>query len=390
LVAYFFPDSNFSAPKLGQTHAERQFPNIKLKSGGRKRFRKKSIFVCYLEQQMSKHTVTIKELAQRLNVSIATVSRALRNAGEVNRETREKVIRLATELHYSPNYFAQSLVKQQTRIIGVVVPTIYSHYFSQALCGMTDVANEHDYYLMFCQSNETSELERKSMEKLLACHVDGLLISISKETKDRSVFDEVLSNGIPIVQFDRILAGLPVTRVIVDEFEGAFKAVEHLIRSGCRHIAHFSGPFELSVSINRMNGYLEALKKHKIPVEERLIIPCNSFEDDAQAATKKLMRLKKLPDGLFAINDLSAIAALQYLKKHGIRVPQDIKVVGFNDDPASRLIDPTLTTVMQPGYEVGKLAIGVLIDEIKNKKNKNQVFKLRTKLISRESTRNLA
>ncbi|HEV9038454.1 MAG TPA: LacI family DNA-binding transcriptional regulator [Puia sp.] len=337
---------------------------------------------------MSKQNITIKELAQRLNVSIATVSRALRNTGDVNRDTRERVVRLATELHYSPNYFAQSLVKQQTKIIGVVVPTIYSHYFSQALCGMTDVANENDYYLMFCQSNETAALERKSMEKLLACHVDGLLISISKETKDSSVFEEVLNHGIPIVQFDRILAGLPVTRVIVDEFEGAFKAVEHLIRRGCRRVAHFCGPTELSVSANRLNGYVEALKKHGIAVEKKLIIPCNSFEDDAQIATKKLMRLKTLPDGLFAVNDLSAIAAIQYLKKHGIHVPQDIKVVGFNDDPASRLIDPTLTTVMQPGYEVGKLAIGVLIDEIKNKKNKNRVFKLRTKLISRESSRN--
>ncbi|HVS97592.1 MAG TPA: LacI family DNA-binding transcriptional regulator [Puia sp.] len=336
---------------------------------------------------MSKQVVTIKELAQRLNVSIATVSRALRNSGDVNRETRERVVRLAAELHYSPNYFAQSLVKQQTKIIGVVVPTIYSHYFSQALCGMTDVANEHDYYVMFCQSNETSGLERKSMEKLVACHADGLLISISKETKDRSMFDEVLSNGIPIVQFDRILPGLQVTKVIVDEFEGALKAVEHLIARKCRRIAHFAGPMELSVSVNRLNGYLEALKKHRIPVDKSLIIPCNSFEDDAQTATKKLMHLKVLPDGLFAVNDLSAIAAIQYLKKHGVRVPQDIKVVGFNDDPASRLIDPTLTTIMQPGYEVGKLAMGVLIDEIKNKKNKNQVFKLRTKLIARESSR---
>ncbi|HXD79391.1 MAG TPA: LacI family DNA-binding transcriptional regulator [Puia sp.] len=337
---------------------------------------------------MSKQIITIKELAQKLNISIATVSRALRNSGEVNTNTRERVVRLAEELHYSPNYFAQSLVKQQTKIIGVVVPTIYSHYFSQALCGMTDVANENDYYLMFCQSNETSDLERKSMKKLLACHVDGLLISISKETKDRAVFDEVLSNGIPIVQFDRILPGLPVTKVIVDEFEGAFKAVEHLIRKGCRRIAHFAGPVELSVSANRLNGYLEALRRHSISIDKGLIIPCNSFEEDAQAATRRLLRLKSLPDGLFAVNDLSAIAAIQYLKKHGIQVPQDIKVVGFNDDPASRLINPTLTTVMQPGYEVGKLAIGVLIDEIKNKTNKKQVIKLRTKLVSRESSRN--
>ena len=335
---------------------------------------------------MNKKPVTLKELAGRLNISIATVSRALRNTGDIKPETREKVLRLAGELDYSPNFIAQSLVNRQTKIIGVIVPTIHSHYFSQALCGMTDVAIENDYYLMFCQSNETQKLEQSNMEKLIACNIDGLLISLSKETKDPASFDHVLRRGIPIVQFDRILPDLPITQVIVDEFEGAYKAVEHLFRRGCRRIAHFAGPPELSVSVNRMKGYQEALKKHKLPMDPALVIPCNSFEDDAVKATRRLLHLEPLPDGLFAVNDLSAIVAIQYMKKKGIRVPQDMKVAGFNDDPVSSLIEPKLTTVMQPGYEVGKLAIGVLIDEINGKEQGTRIFKLRTRLIAREST----
>ncbi|WP_431213493.1 LacI family DNA-binding transcriptional regulator [Puia sp. P3] len=179
---------------------------------------------------MEKHPVTIKDIARQLNISVSTVSRALRNVSDINPETKKAVLELATRLNYEPNIMAQSLVKRSTRIIGVIVPAIHSHYFSQALSGMTDVANENNYYLMFCQSNETYVQELASMKKLLACNVDGLLVSISKETKDPSEFCKVKEKGVPIVMFDRILPDFSCNRVIVDEYEGAYKAVEHLIK----------------------------------------------------------------------------------------------------------------------------------------------------------------
>lgn len=336
---------------------------------------------------MRKHRVTIKDIAKELHVSVSTVSRALRNASDINPETREAVLRLAEKVSYEPNYFAQSLVNNETRIIGVIVPSINSNYFSQALSGMNDVANENNYYLMFCQSNETASQEILSMKKLLACNIDGLLISISKETKDPGEFDKVLQNEIPIVMFDRILPDLDCNKIIVDEFEGAFKAVEHLIKKGCSRIAHISGPDNLSVSVNRLNGYLHALKHYNMDIDERLILYCKGFEEDALKAIKRLIGLEPRPDGIFFINDLSAIVGIKHLKKHHIRVPEDIRVVGFNDDPVSKVIDPALTTVMQPSYEVGKLAMGILIDEIQKKSTYKRTIKLRTKLIVRKSSR---
>lgn len=336
---------------------------------------------------MRREQVTIKDLAKQLNISVSTVSRALRHAMDVNPETKEAVIRLARELNYEPNFIAQSLVKKQTKIIGVIVPAIHSNYFSQALSGMTDVASEHNYHVMFCQSNETSLQEISSIKKLAACNVDGLLVSVSKETSNLGEFEKIRQKGIPIVMYDRILHELPCSKVIVDEYEGAHKAVEHLIKKGCTRIAHIAGPHDLSVSVNRMNGYLDALQEHGLEFDPQLMVHCNAFEDDAMDAIKKIMRVKPSPDAIFCINDLSAIISLKYLIARGIKVPEEVKVVGFNDDPVSRFAEPSLTTVMQPGYEVGKLAMGILIDEIQNRDVEPQTIKLRTKLVIRNSSR---
>lgn len=336
---------------------------------------------------MEKHNVTIKDLARKLNISVSTVSRALRNVTDINPETKKQVLRLAQELNYEPNLMAQSLVRKRTRIIGVIVPAINSHYFSQALSGMTDAANEHNYYVMFCQSNETLVQEVSNMKKLVASNVDGLLVSISKETRDPAEFEKIREKGLPIVMFDRILPEFDCNKVIVDEYEGAFKAVEHLINRGCRRIAHIAGPSGLSVSENRLNGYLDALKKHRLQVDKRLIFRSEAFEDDALPLIRKIARLKPLPDAIFAINDKTAVMALKYLQARQISVPGDIRVAGFNDDPISEVVEPSLTTVMQPGYEVGKLAMGILIDEISNNSHDSQTIRLKTRLMIRNSSR---
>ena len=336
---------------------------------------------------MPYHAVTIKDLAKRLNISVSTVSRALRNTTDINAETKRAVLELARELNYEPNVMAQGLVKRKTKIIGVIVPVIHSNYFSQALSGMTEVASEYDYHLMFCQSNENAEEEIKCIKKLLSCHVDGLLISVSKDTRDSTELEKVKQMEIPIVMFDRTLLDFPCNKVVVDEYEGAFRAVEHLIKKGCKRIAHVAGPVNTSVSINRMNGYLDALSQHGLEQDSNLIYRCEAFEENALDAIKKILRQKPLPDGIFFINDLSAIAAIKYMKKKGIRIPEDIRIAGFNDDPVSDMIEPSLTTVMQPGYDVGKLAMRMVVDEISIPRNDYQTITLRTQLIIRESSK---
>ncbi len=336
---------------------------------------------------MSSKQITIKDLARRLNISVSTVSRALRNAIDINPETKQAVLDLAEKLHYQPNVMAQGLVKKRTRIIGIIVPVIHSNYFSEALSSMTEIANEYGYHLMFCQSNEDEEQEKKNIKKLLACQVDGILISVSKDSQDISELEKVRRAGVPIVMFDRTLAEFRCNKVVVDEYEGAFKAVEHLIKKGCRRISHIAGPMNASVSTNRMKGYVDALEKNKIPFDKSMVFRCEGFEEDALEAIKKITKLKPLPDGIFCINDLSAITAIKYLKKKGIQVPEEIRVVGFNNDPVSEMVEPSLTTVMQPGYEVGKLAMKMLVDEIDKPVKDFETVQLRTQLIIRGSSK---
>lgn len=333
--------------------------------------------------------VTIKDVAKALNISVATVSRAMRNAPDVNPETRQKVLAYSKQVAYEPNIIAQSLVKKRTRIIGAIVPSINSNYFSEALSGMIDASVEHGYHLMICQSNERVDIENNSIKELLACSIDGLLISFSKNTHSSDGIRQVQDQQIPMVMFDRILNGIDCSKVIVDEYAGAFKAVEYLINKGCKKIAHLGGPVDLSVTHHRKQGYLDALKKHSIPFNKNLVAHCKSFEEDALYALQKILKTGSSPDAFFCINDLSAITTIRYLKKKGFKVPEQIKVIGFNNDPVSAVAEPSVTTVMQPGYEVGKLAMGVLIDEIngKIKPKTYKTYQLRTKLIKRQSTK---
>jgi DNA-binding LacI/PurR family transcriptional regulator len=336
---------------------------------------------------MSNAQITIKDLARKLHISVSTVSRALRNASDINPETKQAVLALARQLNYEPNLMAQGMVKGKTKMIGIILPFVHSNYFSEALSGMTETANEFGYHLLFCQSNEEVSQEIKSVKKLIACRVDGLLISVSKDTKDTTELEKVRKMGIPIVMFDRTLPGFPCNKVIVDEYEGAFKAVEHLIKKGCKRIAHLAGPVHTSVSTNRMKGYIDAMKKHNLVVNEKLIVRCNAFEDDALQGIKKIMQSRPHPDGIFFINDLSAIVAMGFLRKKGFQIPEQIKVVGFNGDPVSSMVEPALTTVIQPGYEVGKLGMRILIDEIDSPATQFQQIRLRTQLIIRASSK---
>jgi DNA-binding LacI/PurR family transcriptional regulator len=335
---------------------------------------------------MSKQQATIKDIARKLRISVSTVSRALRNLHDVNPDTKKAVQELAKQLNYEPNYIAQSLINRKTRIIGVIVPIIASPVFGRILTGMNDAARQHNYQLMICQSNENAELECSLIKQLASFKIDGLLISVSGQTKCDDSFEVLKKKGVPIVFFDRVLQSIDISKVIVDEFQSAFTAVEHLIKCGHKKIAHLAGPSHLSISKDRMNGYLSALTKHNIPIDKNLIITCQNFEEDAPKGIKKLFAHKPYPDGVFAINDASAVTVIKYLNGKKIRIPEEVAVIGFNNDPISEIIEPSLSTVYLPCYEMGQIAVDQLIKRINDFSLPPETIILHSKLLKRNSS----
>lgn len=336
---------------------------------------------------MSNKRITIKELAKLSNTSVSTVHRALHDSPDIKEEKKQAIKKLAKELDYEPDSIAQSMVSKQSKLIGVMVPTIRSIYFSNALTGMTDVANEAGYHIIFSQSNENEKDEFEGVKRLVASHVDGLLVSVSKSTKSTKAFDYIKSKGVPLVMYDRVLDNVECNKIIVDEYEGAYKAVEYLIKKKCKRIAHVAGPQNISVCKNRLQGYLDALKQYGLKVDEESIAYASAFEANALSAIKKLFSGTRSPDGIFLVNDLSAIIAVKYIASIGKKVPRDVQIIGFDNSPVCSIFEPNISTVMQPAYEVGKLAMGTLIEELKEKNKVYHALKLRTKLIIRDTTK---
>ena len=332
--------------------------------------------------------VTIKDIAKELGISASTVSRALKDHPDISAKTKEAVNELAKKWHYKPNAVALSLRHSKTNVIGVIIPEIVHHFFSSVISGIEEVAHKAGYNVMMFQSNESFEREKANVQALLSSRVDGVLVSMSKETKDYSHFKELRDNGIPIVFFDRICNELSCDNVIVDDFAGAFSAVEHLIEIGCKRIAHLSAPQHMLLAQNRQKGYKQALLKHKVSVDEDLIIKCDNYEE-AIEKMPELLSLPEPPDAIFAVNELTAAGAMLAVKKYGYRVPEDIAVVGFTDGLVSRVTDPTLTTLEQHGYEIGLKATNLLLERISNDSdNYEPVTKVvKTNLIVRGSTR---
>jgi DNA-binding LacI/PurR family transcriptional regulator len=338
---------------------------------------------------MKPEQITIKYLAKRMNMSASTVSRALRNLPEVNTETRRAIRELAKQLDYHPNYMAQSLVKSKSNFIGIVVPDISAVFFSSAVVGIQEVVTSAGYHTMICSSGERYETEIANVRNLVSSKVEGLIVSLSSETKDHSHFRQLQKKGIPMVFFDRVSEEIDVSKVVVDDYEGAFNAVTHLIEAGCRRIAHLSGNRALSISKNRMKGYMDALQAHNIPVDENLIIHCGFNKEHIICATKRLMQLPNPPDAIFVIIDPVAIQAMLVLKEMGYRIPEDVAIVGFGNEPVSSIIEPSLTTVDQNSIELGRIAAHLFLQQLEGKSTsfKPQTKVLKTQLIIRNSSR---
>ncbi len=332
---------------------------------------------------------TIRDIAKKLNISISTVSRALRNASDVNSDTKSAVLALSEELNYQPNRLAVSLRQNQTHTIGVIVPNL-DYVMATMVKGIDEAALEAGYTVMVCQSNESFGREILNTRRLLDSLVDGFIISVSSETKSFDHFKKIQERNIPIVVFDRITPDLVAPSVRLDNEEGGFIATEHLLEQGYKRIAILAGPQNLGISNSRMDGYLNALKKHKIKRDDSLIIHCDFNQDYAFFATQELLAMKKRPDAIFTISDRMAIGAMLAIKQKGLKMPQDIGLVGFNNEPVVSLVSPGITSVDMPSFEIGKVAAKLFIESMHHNEDMSNVEKiLRPKLCVRESSQRI-
>lgn len=336
-----------------------------------------------------KKPATIKDIARKLNISISTVSRAIRNASDVNSDTKKAVMALTEELNYQPNRLALGLKQKQTNTIGVIVPNL-DYVLSMMVRGIDEVALEAGYTVMVCQSNESFGRELVNTRRLLESLVDGFIISVSSETKSFEHFKKIQERNIPMVVFDRVTPDLIAPSVRLDNENAGFIATEHLLEQGYKRIAILAGPKNLGISNSRMDGYLNALKKYKIKKDNDLIIHCDFNQDYAFFATQELLAMKKRPDAIFTISDRMAIGAMLAIKKKGLRMPEDIGLVGFNNEPVVSLVTPQISSVDMSSFELGKAAAKLFIETMHNNEDMNKVEQiLKPKLFIRESSQKI-
>lgn len=345
-----------------------------------------------------KRKVTLKQIARELDVSISTVSKALKNSKEISEDTRQKVQSFAKLYNYRPNNIALSLKNRQTKTIGVIIPEIVHHFFSKVIRGIELVANKRGYNVIVGLSNESFDKEVINMEMLANGSIDGFILSISKETllqQDYHHFIETINQGMPIVMFDRVVNEVNCDKVIVDDLKGSRKAVNKLISSGCKHVAIITTRDYVSVGKLRTQGYLEALNENLISPESDLIL---KVENDAisdndllqlEKEIEDLFKKNKNIDGVFAVNEFYALAAMKVLRKLKKKVPEQVQVIGFTDGVLSRHATPSLTTISQHAQQMGEKSAELLINNLE-REDEEDYFKtlvIETELIERESTK---
>ncbi|NOQ92107.1 MAG: substrate-binding domain-containing protein [Flavobacteriaceae bacterium] len=338
-----------------------------------------------------KQKITLKKIAKEFDVSISTVSKALKDSHEISEEVKEKIQAFAKYYHYKPNSLALNLRNQKTKTIGIIIPQIVHHFFTKVISGIEKIANEKGYNVMICMSNESYEKEVLNMDMLANGIVDGIIVSVAKETEkkgDYSHFKDLIYNGIPLVMFDRVIDEIKCNKVLTNDIDGGYIATKHLISTGCKNIAILTTPDFVTIGNLRKKGYMNALEDHKISIDESLIIKVNE-KQDIEDQIKKLFTLKNLPDGIFAVNEIYAAIAMRVVNKKGLKVPDDVAVIGFTDGLISQYTSPSLTTVAQHGYHMGQKAIELLLDEINSQmpEYQYQTSIIETDLIYRESTK---
>ena len=314
--------------------------------------------------------ISLKDLAHELGVSIATVSRALRNSPEIGQEMQMKVKELAKRLNYRPNPFAQSLRKEGPRIIGVVVPNLVTHFYAAVLDGIEDEARRTGYSVISSNSHESCEDEMRAIDNFVNLHVEGIIASVSQNTTDYSHFEKVSKMGIPLVFFGRTCLPDLFSSVTANGDVAAKKATQHLIETGSRRIAFLGGPNHLDMVKRRKHGYLEALRDNRIPIDRELVV-CNRIDFDLVVeATKQLLQIENRPDAILAVNDTVTFAAFTAIKEMGLRIPEDVALIGFTDDQHARYVTPQMSAIEDQSYKMGCVAYDLLQKSISGDPNK--------------------
>ncbi|HJZ39462.1 MAG TPA: LacI family DNA-binding transcriptional regulator [Bacteroidales bacterium] len=334
------------------------------------------------------HDVTIYDIARALNISASTVSRGLRDHPHVRKEVKNKILLTARKMGYQQNIFASNLRQKFTSTIGVVIPRLDSYFMSTVISGMENSANSQGYNLIISQSQESLKKESDNITTMFNSRVDGLLVSLSYETQNLDHFNVFFRKGIPVVFFDRVGDHPKCKSVIINNYKAGYEATLHLIDQGCKNIMHLAGSLNRNVYADRFNGYKQALNDNGLPFDDNSLIVSDLSSKAGEDAAQAILKQKILPDGIFCANDHTAIALICEFKQAGIRIPEDMCIVGFNNDPVSRVVEPNLTTVNYPGREMGEIAASILINTLKNNQNPmlNSVV-LTHSLIIRQSSR---
>lgn len=342
-----------------------------------------------------KRKVTLKQIAKELDVSISTVSKALRNSIEISEDTRQKVQAFAKLYNYKPNNIALSLKNKKTKTIGIIIPEIVHHFFATVISGIEQVANENGYNVIVCLSDESFDKEVINMEMLANGSTDGFIMSLSKETQQKKDFhhiQEVINQGMPVVMFDRVTNDVLCDKVIIDDQLAAYDAVDFLVRQGFTNIGLVTTVDYVSVGKLRTEGYVNALNDHDLPINENIIVKIEDI-DNCAAKIEAMLQNNK-PDAIFAVNELFAVTTIKLANKMGLKVPEDISVIGFTDGIISQFSTPTITTVSQNGIKMGGRAAKMLIErlEMEEEEDGNEQYRtelIDTNLVHRESTSTL-
>lgn len=337
---------------------------------------------------MNKGKTTIHDIAEKLNITASTVSRALKDHPRISDETKKAVLKVAQKLNYQPNHIAAALRNGKSNIIGIIVPTVDRSFFSSVIRGIEEIANTSQYNVMICQSYDIYKKEVATVEALLNARVDGIIASHAKETKDFSHFLKAKERGIPVILFDRYNNDLEVSQVVIDDYLGAYKATEHLIQQGCKRIAHFTSTLNISIFNERFRGYKEALINNGLKYDESFVVPSNLQAEDGRTSMLQLLKLKEIPDGIFSASALGVAGAMQVLKEKNIRVPDEVALVGFSNETFTMFTEPPITTVDQHSMRMGNAAAEIFLEEISSDRQKfiPQKIVLKPELIVRQSS----
>lgn len=332
--------------------------------------------------------INLKDVAKALNISVSTVSKALRDSYEIGDETKKKVIAKAQSMGYSPNPYAGFLRNHKSKTIAIVLPELTNNYFVQAISGAESIAHDNGYHILIYATNDDKKKETSILNHLLNGRVDGILMSVSSNTSEYEHINDLIQAGIPIVFFDRICHEIETAKITTNDFASGFLATEHLIEAGCKKIAYLSISEHLSIDHKRKQGYLEAMNKYDFVVDNNLIIQCSNDEKLNTQKIKKLLSSSKSPDGIFASVERLALTTYHVCKENKISIPNDVKVISFSNLRTADLLNPSLTTITQPAFEIGKEAAKILFKHLAKRKSiiPNENIVINSELIIRGST----